>query len=164
MPRPTNKAQLLSAIQHEHETLDKFLVTLTPDQLTHTSKITSCSIKDVLAHLLAWEQMCLGWYTAGLRGVAPPLPAEGYNWAQIPALNRAIFERYHDRPLAEVLKQYRASYRQTLKTVQGIDEEDLFTPGRFAWTKKNALAAYFIGATSSHYAWARKEVRRCLKE
>ncbi len=163
MPRPTNKAQLLSAMQQEHDTLDKALESLTPDQLTHVSKATAWSIKDVLAHLLAWEQMCLGWYKAGLRGQTPPLPAEGYNWAQIPALNRAIFERYQDCPLAEVQKQYRASYRQMLKTVQGLSEEDLFTPGRYAWTGKNAAAAYFIGATSSHYVWARKEVRKCLK-
>jgi len=163
MPRPTNKAQLLSATQQEHEALDKSLEFLTPDQLTRVSKTTKWSIKDVLAHLLAWEQMCLSWYKAGLRGVVPPLPAEGYNWAQLPALNRAIFERYHDRPLADVLKQYRSSYRQMLKTVQGISDEGLFTPGRYAWTGKNAAAAYFIGATSSHYAWARKEVRKCLK-
>lgn len=163
MPRPTNKEQLLSAMQSQHEALEKSLESLTPDQLTHTSRTTQWSIKDVLAHVMEWEQMCLGWYKAGLRGVVPPLPAEGYNWAQIPALNRAIYEKYHDRPLVEVVKQFRASYRQMLKTVQEISEEDLFTPGRHAWTKKNALAAYFIGATSSHYDWARKEVRKCLK-
>lgn len=163
MPRPTNKTQLLSAMQKEYEELEKLLGTLTPDQMTHTTQATQWSIKDVLAHLLEWEQMCLGWYKAGVRGVIPPLPAEGYNWAQIPALNRAIYEKYHVRPLAGVLKQYRASYRQMLKTVQSLSEEDLFTSGRYAWTKKNALAAYFIGATSSHYHWARKEVRKCLK-
>ncbi len=150
-------------MQHEHEALEKSLESLTPDQLTRVSQTTRWSIKDVLAHLMAWEQMCLSWYKAGLRGVVSPLPAEGYNWAQIPMLNRAIYEKYRDRPLAEVLKQYRASYRQLLKTVQGINEADLFTPGHYAWTGKNAAAAYFIGATSSHYAWARKEVRRCLK-
>jgi len=163
MPRPTNKAQLLSIMQQEHVALDMSLGALTLDQVTHISQTTQRSIKDVLAHLCAWEQMCLGWYKAGLRGHVPPLPAVGYNWAQLPALNHAIYERYHNHPLAEVLKQYRASYRQMLKTVQGIDEEALFTPGRYAWTGRNAAAAYFIGATSSHYVWARKEVRKCLK-
>ena len=163
MPRPTNKAQLLSVMQQRRAALEKSLESLTPDQLTRVSQTTAWSIKDVLAHLMAWEQMYLGWYKAGLRGIVPPLPAEGYNWEQIPALNRAIYARYHDRPLAEEMKQFRASYRQMLKTMQGIDEEDLFTPGRFAWTGKHAAAAYFIGATSSHYVWARKEVRKCLK-
>jgi hypothetical protein len=47
--------------------------------------------------------------------------------------------------------------------VQAASEEDLFTPGRYAWTKQNLLAAYFASATSSHYVWAKKEIRKCLK-
>jgi hypothetical protein len=50
-----------------------------------------------------------------------------------------------------------------LKAVEALSEEELFTPRLYPWTNKNALAAYFISATSSHYAWARKEVRKCLK-
>jgi hypothetical protein len=56
-------------MQQEHAALDKALESLTPDQLTRVSQTTKWSIKDVLAHLLAWEQMCLGWHQAGLRGI-----------------------------------------------------------------------------------------------
>ncbi len=163
MPRPTTKAQLLEAMQAEHAALDKVLAALTPEQMTTFSPATNWSIKDVLAHLTAWEQLCLGWYQAGERGQTPHLPAEGFNWAQLPALNRQIYEARRARPLAEVRQQYRASYQRILKTVQALSEEELFTPKLYAWTNKNALAAYFISATSSHYAWARKEVRKCLK-
>jgi uncharacterized protein (TIGR03083 family) len=164
MPRPTSKTQLLDTLQREHEALDKLLAPLTPEQLTTVSPATHWSIKDVLAHLSAWEQMCLGWYKAGQRGQTPALPAPGFNWAQIPALNQQIFEARHAHPLAEVQQQYRASYRRILKTVEAISEEELFTPRLYPWTNKNALATYFISATSSHYAWARKEVRKCLKD
>jgi len=164
MPRPTNKKQLLTAMQSEHEALEKALETLTPEAMTATSRVTKWSIKDVLAHLSAWEDMCLGWYTAGLQGKTPALPAEGFNWAQIPALNKQIMEKHRDRSLEEILKQFRATYRRMLKTVGGIGEADMFTPGRYAWTNKNAMATYFISSSSSHYNWARKEVRKCLKE
>jgi hypothetical protein len=163
MPRPTHKAQLLEAMQTEHTALDKVLADLTPEQMTAVSAATPWSIKDILAHLSAWEQLCLGWYKAGQRGQTPALPAEGFNWAQIPALNKQIFETHRARPLAEVKQQYQASYRRIYKTVEAISEEELFTPRLYAWTNKNALATYFISATSSHYAWARKEVRKCLK-
>jgi hypothetical protein len=163
MPRPTTKAQLLEAMQSEHAALDKVLAALTPEQMTSVSHATQWSIKDVLVHLTAWEQMCLGWYKAGRRGQTPHLPAEGFNWAQIPALNRQIYEAHRASPLAEVRQQYHASYQHMLKTVQAIREEELFTLRLYAWTNKNALAAYFISATSSHYVWARKEVRKCLK-
>ena len=131
--------------------------------MTHTSEVTQCAVKDVLAHLLEWEQMCLGWYDAGVRGETPHLPAPGFNWAQIPALNQQIYEKYRDRPLDKVLKLFRASYQQILQTVQGLSEVDLFTPTHYAWTNKNAMATYFISATSSHYVWGQKEVRKCLK-
>jgi hypothetical protein len=163
MPRPTSKKELLAAMQGEHEALEKVLDGLTPEQMLATSPDTGWSTKDVLAHLLAWERMCLEWYQTGLRGEMPFLPAEGFNWAQLPALNNRIFEDNRECPLEEILKACRASYQVMLKTVQEISEADLFGPGRYAWTKKNTLAAYFIGATSSHYNWARKEVRQCLK-
>ena len=108
--------------------------------------------------------MCLGWYKAGLRGIVPPLPAEGYNWAQIPALNRAIYEKYHDRPLVEVLKQYRASYRQMLKTVQGHQTKRTCSRRAVMYGRRRMqLAAYFIGATSSHYDWAQERSAQVLE-
>ncbi len=163
MPRPTSKQQLLTAMQSEHEALDQALTTLTPEQMTAVSPTTKWSIKDVLAHIWEWEQMCLSWHKAGARGKTIAIPAEGFNWAQLPALNQQILEKHRDRPLAEVLKGFRQSYRQMLKTVTDLSDEDLFTPGRYAWTKKNTLGAYFVSAGSSHYNWARKEIRKCLK-
>ena len=163
MPRPTTKDQLLTAMQTEHERLEQALAGLTPEQLSATNPITRWAIKDVLAHIFEWEQMCLSWHTAGLKGLTPAVPGEGFKWSQLPALNKQIYEKHRDRPLAEILKDFRRSYQQMLKTVPVISEDDLFTPGRYAWTKTSTLGAYFISATSSHYDWARKEVRKCLK-
>ncbi len=163
MPRPTTKDQLLTQMQTEHKALEAFLATLTPEQLTRTHPVLERSIKDVLMHLYAWEQLCLGWYRAGRAGHNPPLPAEGFKWNQIPALNEYLYEQHRDRPLAEVMDCFMTSYRQIRETVEAISEEELFTPGRYAWTNKNAMATYFISATSSHYNWARKEVKKCLK-
>ena len=164
MPRPKTKAELLTAMQREHEALEQLCQSLTPEQMTKTSTITGYAIKDVLAHIYEWEQMCLGWYEAGLRGENPHLPAPGFNWAQTPALNQQIYEKHCHRSLDEVQKLFQNSYQQMLQTIQGISEEELFTPGRYAWINKNAMGAYFVSATSSHYDWAKKEVRKCLKD
>ena len=119
--------------------------------------------KDVLAHLSEWEQMCLDWYRLGVIGEKPPVPAEGYNWAQLPALNQHILEKHRQRTLEEILDWFEASYMEILAIVQDIPEAEMFTPGKYAWTGKNSMAAYFIGSTSSHYLWARKEVRKIIK-
>jgi hypothetical protein len=65
---------------------------------------------------------------------------------------------------ADVLRGFRQSDRRMLKTVTALSEAGLFTPGRYAWTRKNTPDAYFVSATSSHYHWARKEIRKCLKD
>ncbi len=121
------------------------------------------SVKDVLAHLYEWERMALGWYRAGLRGDDPEVPAPGYKWNQTPQLNRAIFEKHRDRPLDEVIAAFRASRQEILGVIESLSEEDLFSPGRFAWTRKNTLGTYFVSATSSHDVWARTRIARWVR-
>ena len=165
MPRPTTKEQLLTSAQKEHDALDAILETLSSLDLDVTSAdIEQWGVKDILAHVTEWEQMCLGWYRAGVAGKNPPLPAEGFNWREIPALNLQIYQKHRQRSWREVLNAYRSSYQEILKTLQDIDEEEMFTPARYAWTRKNAMGTYFVSATSSHYVWATKEIRKYLRE
>ena len=136
MPRPTTKEELLAAIEKERGALETFLETLTPAEMTLPGVVGEWSAKDVLAHLIEWEQICLGWYAAGLRGETPPLPAPGFNWAQTPQLNQQIYEKHRERELDDVLDQFHASYREILGTIQELSNDALFTPGQYAWTKK----------------------------
>jgi len=48
------------------------------------------SVKEVLAHLVEWEQMVVGWYRVGHGGEVPELPAPGYKWNQTPPLNQML--------------------------------------------------------------------------
>ncbi len=163
MPRPTTKKQLLSAMQTEHDALEKILADLTEEQISAVSRATKWSVKDVIAHLTEWEQMVMGWYAAGRKGHTPAVPSEKYNWAQLPALNQEILKKHHDRSVRDVLRSYRASFTKIQKLVGGIPEAELFTPGRYGWTGSTTLGSYFVSCTSSHYAWARKEIRKCFK-
>lgn len=163
MPRPTSKTDLLAAIEKERSALETYLETLTPEQMTDPGIVGEWSVKDVLAHLIEWEQMVLSWHAAGLRGETPELPAPGFKWNQTPALNQQIFEKHRERPLDDVLGQFQVSHQEILGVIQGLSNEDLFSAGRFAWTKKNTLGTYFVSATSSHYLWARKEIRKGMR-
>ena len=160
MPRPTSKKDLLDAIKKERSALDEYIETLTLEQMVEPNIVGNWSVKDVLAHLFAWMQMCIGWYNAGLRNEIPALPASGFKWNQTPQLNQRIYEKYKDMSLDEVLAQFEASSHEILGIIQGLSNDELFTAGYFAWTKKNTLGTYMVSATSSHYLWARKEIRK----
>ncbi|MDR1213109.1 MAG: ClbS/DfsB family four-helix bundle protein, partial [Propionibacteriaceae bacterium] len=38
--------------------------------------------------------------------------------------------------------------------------DELFSRGVYPWTKSTTLGAYFVSATSSHYDWAMKKLRK----
>ena len=134
MPRPVTKESLIQEINKELGALEK----ISGDAHTRTNcpspvHWVTWTVKDVLAHLAEWEQMCLSWFTAGPARAREPAnsPPPGYNWAQTPALNQKIFEKYHDRPLEDILTWFAESNRQIITLVEQLSEEDLVTPGRF---------------------------------
>jgi hypothetical protein len=163
MPRPKTKKDLMAAIDKERSALEAVLEALTPEQMVEPGVVGEWSVKDVLAHLVEWEQMALGWYRAGLEGQIAAMPAPGYKWNQTPQLNHMIYEKHRDQPLDEVMRQFHASHREIVAVIVGLTDEELFTPGRYAWTRKNTMGTYFVSATSSHYLWARKEICKGLR-
>jgi hypothetical protein len=163
MPRPHTKTQLIIESQQEYEALESLLAALTPEQMIQVGALGDWSPKDVLAHLYEWQQMLLRWYAAGLRGETPPIPAEGFKWSQLPALNQHIYAQYQDWPLEQVLEAFRTSHRKTVELIQGLSEADLTTPGLYPWMNQNMLIAYITANTGSHYRWARTEMRKNLR-
>lgn len=163
MPKPTTKKELIESAQQEREALEALLAALTPEQLTQPNTISEWAVKDVMAHLIEWEAMVMQWYETGKKGKMPAVPSAEYNWGQLPALNHAIFLKYRDKSLAEIQKNFKASYKKILKTIENIPEKELFTLKIYTWTNNNLLAAYFISSTSSHYRWARTTIRKAVK-
>jgi hypothetical protein len=154
MPRPLNKTQLLDVVRNEYQKLEKFLSTLTPEQITSPPAPGEWSVKDILAHLYEWQQMFFRWYEAGLRAETPAVPAPGYKWSQLPTLNQAIYEEFRDLPLEEVVSLFRESHQKTVKLIESLSESDLTSPGLYKWMNQNALMAYINANTGSHYQLA----------
>jgi nicotinamidase-related amidase len=164
MPKPTNKQQLLDEAQKKYEALGRQFASFTPEEMVRPGVIGTWSIKDILAHLLEWQRMLMDWYEAELRGETPAVPAEGYNWSQLSALNQAIYERCRDAALDDVRSQLDTSHRHMLDVVASLSEEELFTPGRYAWIGINTLASYVNSCAGAHYRWARTGIRRGTKD
>jgi hypothetical protein len=163
MPKPDTKKKLIAASLKERQALLDELSDLTPEQMLETGVVGEWSVKDVMAHLHEWQQMLLGWLQASLNGEMPQVPAKGFNWGQLPALNDQIFQRYKERELSEVQTLFESSYAETLDRIESYAEEELFQRAVYPWMNNNHLAAYFIANTSSHDRWARKEIRKGLR-
>lgn len=162
MSRATTKNQVFEDARTERGALEQLLAKLTPEELTRPNVVGDWSAKDVLAHLIEWEQMVIKWYETGVKGKMPSVPSEEYNWGQLPQLNHAIYLKHRDASLEDIQRNFKASHKKIMKTIEAIPEKELFARGHYTWTRNNALAAYFISATGSHYRWARAVIRKGL--
>jgi len=163
MSRPLNKTQLLAAIQKEYNALDKLISTLTPEQMAFTTVPGVWAIKDIVAHLYEWQQMVFTWYETGLRGETPAIPAPGYKWNQLPALNQHIYEKHCALVPEKALELFHQSHQKTVQLIETLSDADLTTPGLYKWMNQNSLMSYLNSATAAHYVWALKEIKKILK-
>lgn len=162
MPKPATRKDLLIEMDKQYSALMTLIDSL-DTSACEQPVVGEWAVKDVLAHLTAWQSLFMGWHESGLRGETPVMPASGYNWSQTPALNQAIYTAHCRETLSEARSAFEASHQRLMELVNALSNEDIFERGRFPWTRQNALSTYLIPATSSHYHWALTEIRKGLK-
>jgi hypothetical protein len=121
------------------------------------------NIRDVLMHLHHWHLMFLEWYKAGMDDQKPDMPAPGYTWKMTPELNRWIWEQYQKTELEEAKSLLQQSFQDVQKIIQEHTNDELFEKKRYKWTGSTSLGAYLVSATSSHYDWAFKLIKKAKK-
>lgn len=163
MARPADKSELLAASAAEFDRLWAAVEAVPGPDRERPGACDDWSVKDLLAHLLAWQEMTLEWERIGSSGAMPEIPAPGYSFAQIPELNAEIHRRFADIEWADVEARLRTSHDEVRMVIDGYDDEDLFTKKRYPWTRSTSVGSYLVSATSSHYAWASKLIRAWAK-
>ncbi|MEO0777545.1 MAG: ClbS/DfsB family four-helix bundle protein [Bacteroidota bacterium] len=165
MPRPQSKTVLLTLSQERYRQLLELVHSYSAAEVHREFPPGSLNrnIRDVLAHLHHWHHLLLGWYAVGMRGEKPAMPAPGYTWKTLPALNHAIWQQYQTTDLDAARELLDESYRAVRELIQRHSDAELFEKRRYPWTGSTSLGAYLVSNTSSHYAWAIKLIRKSMK-
>jgi hypothetical protein len=157
------RVELLHQIDLERRKLEKTLGSLDPSAMERPGVVGNWSVKDLLAHLAAWEGFFLSWYRAGVLGETPEIPAPGFTWKQMHQLNELIFQEHRLQSLEDVQAWFARSYQEIHQVVEGIPEKDLFEPGRYPWQGKHPLTGFIKANTCNHYRWANTKIRDWMK-
>ncbi len=144
------KDELVMSIKHEHGRLDKLVASLDEARLTAPSLDDGWSVKDLLAHITAWEQLC-AWTLAAERGERQAEPDLPIDPREVEQFNAATYDANRERPLADVLADARRSYEEVLATVGRLSDDDLRVPGTLPWTRGNSLERYVRDNADEHY-------------
>ncbi len=165
MPRPTNKTELLSLSQKSYKDLNNFVDSF-PDEDKNRefpAGTLNRNIRDVIAHLHHWHLLVLEWYSIGMKGEKPEMPAKGYTWKTTPELNKTIWEKYRSTDLQTARKLLDKSFKEVLSLIEKHTNEELFEKKKYKWTGSTSLGAYLVSCTSSHNDWALKLMKKAMK-
>jgi hypothetical protein len=81
------------------------------------------TVKDVLAHITAWEKELLRWLERAANGYSPDLPAPG-RWSEfIEQFNSQTYLVNRDRPLEDVLLDFRQVFSRVLFEMQALPKD-----------------------------------------
>lgn len=165
MPRPKTKKELLDLSVANFNKLNEFIDSFSEkEQNTDFPKGTmNRNIRDVLAHLHHWHLLMLDWYKVGMAGKNPEMPAKGYTWKTLPDFNKEVWKKYNKKKLSEVRKDFSSSFKKIQKLIQKHTDKELFEKQKYPWTGSTSLGAYLVSATSSHYDWAYKLIKKAKK-
>ena len=162
MPKPTSKVELLRLSTENFENLNSFIEqkSLKEQAIEFPEGSMNRNIRDILAHLHHWHLMMLEWYKVGMAGNKPDMPATGYTWKTTSQLNRWIQEKYETTDLVQVKLLLQQSFLEVQEIISRHDNDELFEKKRYKWTGSTSLGAYLTSASSSHYDWALKLIKR----
>ncbi len=165
MPRPKTKEGLIALSLKNFKKLNDFVDSFSPEEQNaeFPAGTLNRNIRDVLAHLHHWHLMLLKWYDVGMKGEKPAMPAKGYTWKTTSELNKKIREKYSRTDLKKIRKDLQKSFQTIQKVIEQHSDEELFQKKRYNWTGTTSLGSYLISATSSHYDWAYKLIKKARR-
>ena len=145
------KARLLKQMRGERAKLEALVGSIDEIQMEVTPAQGEWSIKDVLAHIAAWERHFRGWFEAEAQGQQPSWPVPPVTKEDIERFNLQVYAARRGWPLAQVQVEFGAAFLALLAEAEAMPEADLLAPGRFAFAAGRPAWLFFTLATLRHY-------------
>lgn len=161
------KTELLDTMRVGRERWDTVL-TEVGGRLSDPGVEGGWSVKEIVAHVAAWEEAAVLRLEAAARGETPAHPIYDNHAQSIDERNAQIDAQFRDLAAPEVLNRDRQLYARLVSAVQALPEDALTDPHRFAWSNGEPLLAFVAGDSYEHYqehgdairAWLNKPRQR----
>lgn len=165
MARPTTKQQLIEQSEENFGKLFTIINSMTAEEQEKTFSFEDRdrNIRDVLVHLYEWHLLLLNWISSNTSGYKTNFLPEPYNWKTYPKMNIEFWKKHQTTLYQEATSLLLTSHAQVMRLINTFSNEQLFTNQLFPWTGTTSLGSYCVSATSSHYDWAIKKIKKHKK-
>ena len=149
------KDHILSALRELFDSWEELLASLREEQITAPQFDLDWSIKDVIAHLWAWQQISIARMQGGVHDREPEYPkwiVESIeNWEEgADRVNALTFQTLRHKPWPEIYQNWRAGFLQFLDLGNQTLERDLLDGGRYPWLNGYGLAFILVASYDHH--------------
>jgi hypothetical protein len=167
MDEGMSKATFLETLQSEREQWEGLLAQPDEAQMVEPGVAGDWSVKDIIAHVTAYERGLVKWLEAASRGELLELP--DLDHPDVDHRNAVIFAANRNRPLQDVLLESSHVFQQLAGLVQAVGEEELIDPQRTEWFvrprwgESRALWKCIADDAYNHYHQHIPDIRAWLK-
>ena len=120
MEKPADKTTLLDQIRTDRARLEATLGRIPPARLEEPGAMGDWTVKDILAHVTAWERRLDDWLAANQR---PPLSSE-----IIEQLNQERYQLDRPRPLADIQADFDRVHQSVIQRIADFLGDNVETP------------------------------------
>lgn len=162
------KEHILAALREQFDRWEELLANLSDEQILTPLLPSHWSTKDVIAHLMTWQQRSIARLEGALLNRVPEFP----KWHSVPdpdsesnteKVNTWIYETHHERTWSEVHQDWKDGFLRFLQSGEEISERDLLDPGRYQWLEGQPLA-FILFASYDHHQEHLDKLLEWLKE
>ena len=166
MPRPTTKADLIQAANEQFAKLWTLIGEMSDEEKSAdiVPNERDKNVRDILVHLYEWHCLLLNWIQTNTNGKPAPFLPAPYNWKAYPQMNVVFWEKHQSTSYTDAETMLNKTHKEVMALIETFSNEALFSKGAFDWTGTTTLGSYCVSATSSHYDWAFKDIKKALKK
>jgi uncharacterized protein (TIGR03083 family) len=164
---PADKSELMARIDREWDALERAIAPLSEVQMTAPGA-DGWSVKDLLAHISAWERVLLvcdlqGGSFAEAAGMDEATSAAAEHMTAETGLNDYFYQRDKQLPLSEVLANFRETHRQIVAALEPLDDADL-QRAHDPDDPDSHLVDSIVGDTYAHYRQHRMTIAAMFEQ
>jgi tetratricopeptide (TPR) repeat protein len=138
------RTRLIQLLDLSHSFQQQLIADLEPVERDTNGTWEDWSVKDELAHVIAWQLNSLARLAALIH--AEPVP----DFNDYETIDRAIYRTNYGRSLAEIAAEGERAHADFVALIQSLSEEDLTRPARFSDQETRSLAAQIMGNGFEH--------------
>jgi hypothetical protein len=150
-----DKAQIITTLREVFNRWEALSTGINEEQITASNLIANRSIKGIVAHLRAWQQVSIARLEAALLDREPEFPKwlaglDPESEDNRDKYNDWIYQAYREQPWSSVQRVWKEGFLRFLELAEAIPEKDLFDIGRYSWLKEYSLSAVLLGSYEHH--------------